>query len=283
MQIEVRGHSGCQVEIKSDDRGLFIQKSTYDKNYLKRLTLQAEKQINASKIEYQYVRVPKIFSVEKTDMSTIIKMEYVYSKNFMEHFEQSGFEQIKYFIKALCLFIEKEIQVSKIEKRSNEVFIKKWNSVESCIKNNPHIKDSRARLLLEKISDFFSTIDKIEIPYGICHGDLTFSNILFNGNNYYLIDFLDSFIESPLIDIVKIRQDSKFEWSQLMYTKPYDKIRLKIISQKIDEQIDSYFCKYEWYKKYYIPFQIMNLLRVLQYAKDENVVTYLINSLEEMV
>lgn len=283
MQIEVRGHSGCQVEIKSDDRGLFIQKSTYDKNYLKRLTLQAEKQINASKIEYQYVRVPKIFSVEKTDMSTIIKMEYVYSKNFMEHFEQSGFEQIKYFIKALCLFIEKEIQVSKIEKRSNEVFIKKWNSVESCIKNNPHIKDSRARLLLEKISDFFSTIDEIEIPYGICHGDLTFSNILFNGNNYYLIDFLDSFIESPLIDIVKIRQDSKFEWSQLMYTKPYDKIRLKIISQKIDEQIDSYFCKYEWYKKYYIPFQIMNLLRVLQYAKDENVVTYLINSLEEMV
>ena len=45
---------------------------------------------------------------------------------------------------------------------------------------------------------------EIEIPMGKCHGDLTFSNILFNGNNYYLIDFLDSFIESPLLDLVKI-------------------------------------------------------------------------------
>ncbi len=65
------------------------------------------------------------------------------------------------------------------------------------------------------------------MPVGICHGDLTFSNMLFNGNNYYLIDFLDSFVESPLLDIVKLRQDSAYLWSQLMYIHDYDKIRLK--------------------------------------------------------
>lgn len=69
------------------------------------------------------------------------------------------------------------------------------------------------------------------MPVGVCHGDLTFSNILFNGNNYYLIDFLDSFIEAPLLDIVKIRQDSAHLWSQLMYTKSYDQIRLQIVAK----------------------------------------------------
>ena len=54
----------------------------------------------------------------------------------------------------------------------------------------------------------FDALSDMLIPVGTCHGDLTFSNILFNGNNYYLIDFLDSFIESPLLDIVKLRQDT---------------------------------------------------------------------------
>ena len=29
----------------------------------------------------------------------------------------------------------------------------------------------------------------------------------------YLIDFLDSVIESPLFDIIKIRQDTYFNWT----------------------------------------------------------------------
>ena len=114
------------------------------------------------------------------------------------------------------------------------------------------------------------------MPVGMCHGDLTFSNILFNGNNYYLIDFLDSFIESPLLDIVKIRQDTAYLWSTLMYHKPFDKVRVHIISEKIDKAIDEYFTgKYEWYRKYYMPLQLMNFLRILQYGREEKVVAYL--------
>lgn len=138
--------------------------------------------------------------------------------------------------------------------------------------------------LLEQCRKVFESLPSfIGIPVGKCHGDLTFSNILFNGNNYYLIDFLDSFIESPLLDIVKIRQDSQFEWSRLMYEGEVDLVRLSIISQKIDRGIDAYYSQYEWYQKYYHVFQLMNFLRILQYAKEERVIVYLKNVIKSML
>ena len=56
--------------------------------------------------------------------------------------------------------------------------------------------------------------NKIEIPISYCHGDLTLNNMLFLDSNIYLIDFLDSFVESPIIDLVKLKQDLQFFWSQ---------------------------------------------------------------------
>ena len=114
--------------------------------------------------------------------------------------------------------------------------------------------------------------EEICIPVGVCHGDLTFSNILFNGNNYYLIDFLDSFIESPIMDMVKLRQDTAHLWSPLMYTGNYDSTRLNIICNKIDNELDKCFRKYDWYCKYYNIFQLLNFMRILQYAHDERVI-----------
>ena len=64
----------------------------------------------------------------------------------------------------------------------------------------------------------------ISIPIGFCHGDLTFSNIMFalDDNQVGLIDFLDSFIETPLIDLVKLRQDTHFHWTITRYPHLHD-------------------------------------------------------------
>ena len=79
-----------------------------------------------------------------------------------------------------------------------------------------------------------------------------------------------------MLDIVKIRQDTAYLWSTLMYHKPFDKVRLSIISERIDSAIDEYFTgKYEWYRRYYMPLQLMNFLRILQYGKEEKVIDYL--------
>ena len=280
MEIEVKGHSGCTVRILSAGGGkeLLIDKSTEDKSYFNRLLLQAKKQQTAGEQEYQHIRIPSIERIVQDENHVSVIMEYVYSRNFIEYFESAGFEQIAYFIKALKLFIEREIKASPVKEVDASILLDKLKSVEEKVADNPHLRDDEVKQLMEKShQEFYATITEksIPLPVGVCHGDLTFSNILFNGNNYYLIDFLDSFIESPLMDIVKIRQDSAYGWSQLMYIHDFDKIRLKLICRKIDKEIDGYFCRYEWYRKYYKIMQLMNFLRVLQYAKEKKVIDYL--------
>ncbi len=285
MEIEVKGHSGCQIDVVSEDGQIFVYKSTADPQYLNRLALQAEKQRKASLVEFQHIRVPLIYGLEKTDKTTIVKMQYVYSKNFIEFFEQAGFEQIDYLIGALKYFIEYEIHKCKLQTVSPQIFRTKFDDI--CIKlekNTLFQQDAQMVRIIEDCQSYFDHLQEMLLPIGVCHGDLTFSNILFNGNNYYLIDFLDSFIETPLQDIVKIRQDTAYCWSQLMYAKRYDVVRLGIIYDKIDHEIDIYFSnKYLWYTEHYRTVQLMNILRILPYAHEEKVVCHLKNILNSLL
>lgn len=280
MKLEVKGHSGCQIDIVQEENGLFVYKSTADTKYLERLALQARKQQEAGKTKYQHIRIPEIVSLEQTATETIVKMPYVYSKNFIEFFEQAGFEQIDYLINALTYFIDDEVSNSPVQKVSTSAFHAKMDEIKAkCSKNAIFDGDIETIELLDRSEKMFKSLPEyVEIPVGICHGDLTFSNILFNGNNYYLIDFLDNFIETPLQDICKLRQDTAYRWSQLMYTKKFDAVRLHIICDKIDKAIDEHFSgKYEWYNKYYHIMQLMNILRIFPYAKEHRIVDYLKN------
>ena len=277
MKLDIQGHSGCDITIVTEDNELHIHKSTHDAGYVPRLVNQANKQIEAYKTEYQHIRVPKIFEVVQSPTEATIKMEYVYSKNFVEYFENAGFEQIKYLIGAIKYFIDLEINASSMQTVPSHILTDKMADVARKVEKNAHLKDdAEAQELVRRSTEVMNAVGDMVMPVGTCHGDLTFSNILFNGNNYYLIDFLDSFIESPLLDIVKIRQDTAYLWSTLMYHKPFDKVRLSIVSEKIDKAIDEYFTgKYEWYRTYYMPLQLMNFLRILQYGKDDKVIAYL--------
>lgn len=285
MEIQVKGHSGCQIDIVSENRQLYVYKSTRDPKYLQRLVLQATKQKQASLVEYQHIRIPTVFEIQKDEKQTVVKMQYVYSKNFVEFFEQAGFEQIEYLIGALKYFIEYEINQCKLQVISPEIFQRKFAGI--CVKleqNGRYINDGEIRSIIDDSQSYFNSLSEMLLPIGISHGDLTFSNILFNGNNYYLIDFLDGFIETPLQDIAKIRQDTAYRWSQLMYTKHYDEVRMGIICDKIDNELDSYFSnKYQWYRDHYKTIQLMNILRILPYAHEEKVICYLKNILNTLL
>ena len=285
MEIEVKGHSGCQIDVVREESHLYVDKSSHDPKYLDRLVRQAEKQMEASIPEYQHIRIPKIHKIVRTDEMVNIRMDYVYSRNFVEFFEQAGFEQVGYLIDALKMYLEKEIEQSPLTKVCREVVTEKFEDVKKKTLGNKYLKeDKEIKEIIGRSQSVFDSLPDMTMPVGKCHGDLTFSNILFNGNNYYLIDFLDSFIESPLLDIVKIRQDTAWLWSQLMYVNPCDKIRLHIAFGKIDKELDTYFSRrYEWYDLYYRPLQLMNFLRILQYAHEPAVIEYLKRTLNEQL
>ena len=64
----------------------------------------------------------------------------------------------------------------------------------------------------EMVFDYLNNnIPNLNIYKNVCHGDLTLSNLIFKNNEIYCIDFLDSFIDSPIIDLVKLKQDSSLE------------------------------------------------------------------------
>lgn len=277
MIIEVKGYSGCQIDVVPEGEDIYVYKSTKDPKYLNRLVLQAEKQRVAARVAYQHIRVPEVFDIKTDSETTVVKMQYIYSRNFIEFFEQAGFEQVDYLIGALKYFIEYEISQCEDQRVRADIFRQKFVDVRSKVeKNSIYEGDNKIASILNRSQAVFASLEDMLLPVGLCHGDLTFSNVLFNGNNYYLIDFLDSFVETPLQDIVKIRQDTCYRWSQLMYTKRYDVVRLRIVCDKIDREIDGYFSqKYAWYQKYYKTMQLMNILRILPYAHERKVADYL--------
>ena len=290
-RIEVEGHSGCFIDIKKENGNLVIDKYTKDEKYIKRLKSQFDKQIVASKKNItKNIIVPHILKIDKSwpgEYHGI--MEYVYGKNFVSFFEYADKKMIDDFIKTIIEFIRNEIEnsICSTEYATNELY-DKWQSVK---KNMIELykKDSKYSADMSKIvkicDDIFTKDMTIKNFYvGRCHGDLTFSNIIFRNNEYALIDFLDSFIESPIMDIVKLRQDTKYKWSTLMYnSKDYDKTRYDMICKYIDEKLDDEFKKYDFYKESYKIFQLMNFLRIIQYAKKDEVTEYLIKTIYDIL
>lgn len=283
MKIEVIGNSGCKVEVVREDTKLFVLKSTEDPKYLGRLALQAEKQKAASGMQVPNIIVPKVYDIIRTDAKTGVRMDYVYSQNYIDYFENAGVHEIDAFVDAMIAFVEQEIKLSPITECSNEVLMTKFEDVVSKAAKRDDYNDELKELLNQARMRLKAGGGMLRIPVGVCHGDLTFSNVLFCGQQYCFIDFLDSFIETPLQDIVKLRQDSQYLWSCLMYQQPYDALRLKLISEYVDERLDKHFSQHDWYKKHYEVLQLMNMLRILPYAKEEKVMEYLKRVIKTLV
>lgn len=281
MLIEVKGNSGCSINIVEHDNKLTVHKSTFDSNYVQRLVTQANKQKNA--VLTSNIEVPKIHSVSISDSSATIVMDYIHAKNFVDFIEQSPISAIDDFTKSIIAYIENEIKSSHEETVRSNVFTDKIDSIEHNSKKNSFITNKTFGLLKEA-SKVFKQHGDITLPVGICHGDLTLSNILFSSNKYYLIDFLDSFIETPMQDIVKLRQDTSLLWSLQMYDKSYDKIRVKTVLDYIDEAINDHFsATCEYYKSSYDYIQLINILRIVPYAKSQTVAGYLENTLTSLL
>lgn len=276
MEIEIAGHSGCLIEIANERDGLFIIKSTNDPAYAERLKKQAMKQEAFDPPEKSNIKSPRILEVCSDDTFCRIRMEYVYSLHSIAFIENSGLEQIDHFLENIIDFVKTEISQSELRAIDDQVLANKYNEVKENILTNKFLGEDRIiQSWFPLLDDIFSARLSFRIPVGRCHGDLTFSNILFSRNSFYLIDFLDSFIETPLLDIVKLRQDTAFNWSGLMYTGTYDRTRHEIVLKFMDRKVEDFFSRYTWYRDAYGIFQLLNFLRILQYAHEPSVIEYL--------
>ena len=122
-----------------------------------------------------------------------------------------------------------------------------------------------------------------DVPKSKCHGDLTLENILINVNNdIYLIDFLDSFFDSYMIDFAKLLQDLKLYWSyRNKLISPNLELRLLVAKETLIEYITKLpNGKNNLIHIYYI--LLMNVMRIVPYVSDDITKQCLENSIHKL-
>lgn len=107
-----------------------------------------------------------------------------------------------------------------------------------------------------------------------CHGDLTLENIIVKDNQLYLIDFLDSFYDSWIMDISTIMQDVQTMWSYRHEEKTEinTKLRLLVFRDILMDTVRTVSPK-DYIEVYYA--LLLKLIRIFPYTKDEETYEFL--------
>lgn len=223
------GLSGCKIELIDDH---VIRKSSSGISYNKRLLHQCDKQMFFSKKILKNIHVPSVYDVKKNDVCSF-DMEYVTGYSFDQFFSFCSISDVNFVIESLIEYFDCIFESSKMysEDESKEKIVNKIDSLENKTQHKEYLSFLKAVVLAEKL----------EIPKSFCHGDLTFTNIIFSNKRIYLIDFLDSFLDTPLVDFVKLKQDLFYFWS--LNVQNLNSIRIRQIYKKIWAVLyDKYKC-----------------------------------------
>jgi len=248
-------------------------KKTFRKN-LSRANQNIEKQINFENIQQPDQLIKSVTIIERLiscDKIEII-MPYIEGLNGPS-FTLNGTADVAKKIKiGLEVFLSKEIANSVEKLIKTSVFQSKLTEILSATGDLILIN------IVRKCQLFLGNMpDQMLYPVGECHGDLTLSNIILSDNGQInLIDFLATYLETPLQDIAKIKQEFKYGWS-IRYEENWLALKGRILGDSavpnIVEKID---------KQYPIQskiIMIVTLARIAPYVKDQITHNWLIKSI----
>ena len=266
--MRIKGNSGFGIELVDE---LTIRKSAQSAGST-RLMRQIEKQIVFQKnFQRDKVRTPKILRRVKSAGRFYADMEFIAAKDFIQFLSEADRQALDGFLKIIIDFIRRNLDLCEMVDVSGSIE-KKLAELKQ--KNVPATYISAARKLCRQ---------SVHVPVGPCHGDLTLSNILFKNDHLYLLDFLDCYVESPLQDIVKLRQDTRFSWSLELYQAEFNRAKIQIALRYLDRHIEAAFQRDDWQVRHYELFQLLNLMRVLPYCRETKTATLVTGGLDRML
>lgn len=248
------GLSGCQLELLKNN---IVRKHSASPSYNQRLHYQINKQKLFSNLTFKNIDAPKVTAVNYGDLYSF-DMEYVSGSSFNEYFSKANIGNINFVLESLFGYFDLlifNIQYYK-PKVSQKRLIEKIESLEN---RTNYLNDLK----------FLKTVvyeTELYIPQTFCHGDLTFSNIMFHNNRIYFIDFLDCFIDSFLVDLVKLKQDLFYYWS--LRAQNIDNIRIYQIYSYLWNQIKKRYSKFVNTIEFDI-LDFLNTLRVDPYLTED--------------
>ena len=242
------GLSGCSLELINDR---VLRKHSPSIEYNSRLLMQAEKQKVFSNRIYKNVDAPKVYDIQ----SDYFDMEYIPGNTFSEFFSTASVNDVEFVVQTLFDYFDSLISTSRMVDATNKI-LKKLDSLKEKTFHKEYIEFLRK----------YVESNKIIVPHTFCHGDLTFSNIIFHKNRLFFIDFLDCYVDTFLSDLVKIKQDLYYFWA--LKTWNVHTHRLEQIYRFAWNELENRYSSFM-----YEPFDIldvMNILRIEPYLTSED-------------
>ena len=261
----LKGHSGCSVFLcshKKHPSKQFVRKISSSIAYNQRLLAQSKKQENFTS-NIAIIKRPKILKSGYIDELFYFDMEYINGNLLCDHITTSDISTVMPYLEALKKYFacDKSINVDNyqllVENKINEIKAKVSG--------------------YDQYYDYVLSNDWKKIPTNSCHGDFTLENLIVSNDKLYFIDFLDSFIETKLLDISKLLFDLRYFWSNRQLER-------KAIVKNI--YIDSILSKTPVYKNNLDTVNcliVLNILRIIPYCKEQNTVFFLERSLEHAI
>ena len=261
---DLGGHSGCNILLcEKENNKVFVRKISSDKNYNKRLKMQAEKQASYSNPN---IKAPKVLETGYTDDGLYyFDMEYSQGITMSEYIKTIEIGKVR----SIC-----ESVVTNIVNMDNDdgavdenIFFNKIEDLKTKLGEKHNSVIDEAITLLQK--HCWRRFVKTQ-----CHGDLTLENIIIKDNQLYLIDFLDSFYDSWIMDISTIMQDVQTMWSY-RHDEEIEintKLRLLVFRDILMDTVKKVSPE-DYIEVYYA--LLLKLVRIFPYTKDEETYEFL--------
>ena len=272
--VKLEGYSGCELEIIEKDEKKYVRKSSGNPEYNNRLINQKNKQEALCLPNY---KICHVYEDGFINDRYFFVMDYINGKTLADSMEQLELFEIQEYVDLLTGHFLTDGNYDPLAK---EIFNKKTESLERDIfKKLGNDVPLNVQSALSLIKDFsWSHIIKSD-----CHGDLTMENILISRNSFYLIDCLDSFYNSWMIDAAKLLQDAELLWTHRKKKRSSNLyVRMTVfrdlLIKKIENMPDGKVLKET---VYYI--LLLNILRIFPYADLKNDGDYLLNATDTLL
>jgi len=247
------GISGCDLQLIQNS---VVRKISPSEEYNDRLENQMKKQLLFN-MPVDNIIVPRVLGQGNLNGLFYFDMEYINGSLFNETFQRISKSELEYHLQTLMSYLSRPNYLFYTRNEMKDIVVTKLVNLR---------KKSQYKKLIDWMVDGIAW-DNIKdiIPKGYCHGDLTFSNILFVDDNLCFLDFLDSYIESPIMDVIKLKQDLYYGW--YLNFLPVDFIyvtRMKQVFRHLWSQIEQEYSKMI-HTELFDVFDIINYLRIEPY------------------
>jgi thiamine kinase-like enzyme len=277
----LKGFSGCILRLYSKNGVYFVRKISKDLKYNDRLEKQMLKQKHFSEhLANDSFDSPKILDQGYEDDRFYFDMEYVAGLNLIEYISAANVAELI----EICEMIVNLIKCMKKEQKdeSFDLWQKTNNKLKEILTLPPISTNLELTNLINELIEATSALTESKIMLAsFCHGDLTFENIVYDRtkNKFYLIDFLDSYIESQYMDINKIFQDVEGGWYELRRSDlNLNNLRLKMAFLEKYLKLELFQIEEE-YSKYHYLLLAVTFSRILPYA-DKNNLPFIIKKIQ---